>query len=579
MKQRKLLFTLAILVIAFGAQARQRTVDQARVMAQTFLSDRATLRSAPGVQQGALSLVYTATGAPAGVTQEPLYYVFNQGANGGFVIVASDDRAKEVLGYADAGTFDATNLPDNFKYWLSVYENELEELLQTPDTGPAATPQTNATLRSVAYETSVAPLIKTKWNQDSPYNLLTPNNYPTGCVATAMAQIMNYHEWPTQGTGSHEYTTSTIGTPLSADFGATTYDWGNMLNTYGSSAMEDEENAVATLMYHCGVSVNMLYAPNESGAFSQDVPNALKTYFGYDPGIELLYRDYTTSADWVATLKTELTNDRPVYYAGNGTGGGHAFVCDGYDANGKFHFNWGWSGSADGYYELSALNPSDLGIGGGSGGYNYGQNIVVGIQQPTTPPGSSDGFNISYETVASSATTLSSLSETFTVTVAELWNLGTASFSGNIGLAIYDDTDELKSYQNRFSATLDPYQGWYERPFSDISLPSGLPLGTYRLYPAYSVEPNINDPIKADAKIGGGVPYLTITVSGSSVTIGEFSNAPILELEGSLVLPANLYVDKMAEIKATVTNTGATLMPILNYSLQALMCLFFRPNQ
>ena len=188
---------------------------------------------------------------------------------------------------------------------------------------------------------------------------------------------MKYWEYPSQGIGFHSYNEDDYGT-LSANFASTTYNWAAMPNNVTSS-----NNAVATLMYHCGVSVDMNYGVGGSSAQTLDVANALINYFGYSPQIEGLYKTNYSNVQWINLLKTDLDNNRPIQYAGSGNGGGHSFVCDGYDNNDWFHFNWGWGGSSDGYFDLDYLNPGSLGTGGGTGGFNTNQRAIIGIQPPS----------------------------------------------------------------------------------------------------------------------------------------------------------------------------------------------------
>ncbi|MDR0749027.1 MAG: C10 family peptidase [Tannerellaceae bacterium] len=578
MKKRRLLIIWAMFLVVFGAWAKQRTVDQARALAKTFLASPSAAGVATGGQPDQLTLVYTATGAESGKPDVSYYYVFDRGASRGFIIISSDDRAKEILGYADAGNFDIKKLPDNFKYWLSVYERELELLAGIPDSDTKIQFQPNPPplTRAPSFEASVAPLVKSKWGQGDPYNLQTPiyggSHLVTGCVATAMAQIMNYHEWPVTGTGSHTYTSATLDITSTADFGATTYDWANMTDMYGSSATTAQKNAVATLMFHCGVAVEMDYnttSAGGSGAYSSDVPYALRTYFGYDPGMEFLYRDYTVHSEWVELLKTELTSGRPVYYSGQGGAGGHAFVCDGYDTSDKFHFNWGWSGLSDGYYELSALDPISLGVGGGSGGFNYSQGIITGIQKPQPIPGETS-FKWQYNAVSSNKTSLASTSDQFNLSVTSLWNLGEAAFTGSIGAALYTEGNSLVNYRQMVTISsgnaVEPGYGWNPLTMSNYTLPGGLSAGVYKLYPAYSVAPNPDVPHLMGAP-SGGVPYLIINVAtNGSVSISQFVDRPNLTLEEFTV--DSLYRNRIAEVKAKITNNGADYICDLRLLLQ-----------
>lgn len=336
--------------------AKPRTYQDAQQIATEFNGNTGIT---PKGTKTSVQLAYTKNGS-----SQPLYYVFNKGT--GFVIVSADDRATEILGYSDAGSFDIDNLPDNFRSWLNVYAAELESLFTTPEQAEFLNSPAKTQTRSTGE--SLAPLLGSiMWDQGSPYNALCPtlsNNQraAVGCVATAMAQIMRYHRWPEKGTGTTPaYTTTSNELEKleisSVNLANATYDWANMTPFYNDSSSRTEMKAVATLMYHCGISVKMNYGLS-SGAYSKDVPNALKTYFSYNQNMEMLSRDYYTKVEWDSIIRKELDEKRPVYYSGSSINGGHAFVCDGYDANGLFHFNWGWSGLSNGYFALSSLTPS-----------------------------------------------------------------------------------------------------------------------------------------------------------------------------------------------------------------------------
>ena len=313
-------------------------------------------------------LLYTATD-----NAEATLYVFGRPGQG-FVIAGGDDVAQPLLGYSESGTFDYASLPDNFRWWLSEYSREIaaaKALHRKPCVGAPRTDRA-----------PIAPLVKTKWNQDSPYNDLCPDvrgqmTY-SGCVATAMAQVMKVHNWPESGTGSYSY--SWGGQQLSVDFEATHFQWDKMTDTYAKEPTGSDTEAraaVAELMYACGVSVSMNYGTGGSGAMSSAVGPALRKYFKYGESTTFLERGYFELEDWQDIIYTSLSHGNPVYYSGQNASVGHAFVCDGYSSDGYFHFNWGWGGVSDGYFQLTALDPRAQGIGGSSSGYNIFQGAIV----------------------------------------------------------------------------------------------------------------------------------------------------------------------------------------------------------
>jgi len=352
--------------------------------------------------------------------EENLYYVYENADGEGWVIVAADDAVRPILAYSETGHFNTENMPVNVRKWMGKYNRFIQKVEKDGLVAGEETKTEWKVLRKgtkVTHTPVVGPLIKTTWDQDSPYWNLCPGSGSskayTGCVATAMAQVMKYWEWPVKGTGSHTYQpldpNSKTGAKSkrydkqSANFGETTYDWANMKNSYSISYTTAEATAVATLMYHCGVASEMMYgneADDGSGTYTinygdWDDPtcaeNAFVTYFGYKKdGLtsymrngytygDKQYYDTWTDVAWTAMIKAELDKQHPIMYDGAGSGGGHSFICDGYDKEGYFHFNWGWSGSNDGYYLLSKLAPGSGGAGGGSYDFSEEQSVIIGI--------------------------------------------------------------------------------------------------------------------------------------------------------------------------------------------------------
>lgn len=308
--------------------------------------------------------------------ETPAFYVFNAEQNGGYVIISGEDQTDEVLGYATSGNFDMENMPSNVKAWLQGYTEQIALIGQYA-------PQPNKA-QSTTQWAPIAPLIKTQWDQGAPYNAQCPfygdQRSVTGCTATAMAQVMKYHEWPQEATAQIPSYESTNGLFL-PKLSPTVFRWSQMKNTYKSS---DKGDAVAELMLYCGQALKSDYTNMVTGAYSNDVAEALTKYFKYDKNIEHKNIAFYTISEWEQIIYNELKERRPVFHAGYSMGGGHAFICDGYDGNGMFHFNWGWSGSYDGYFKLALLIPEGGGIGSGSNeGYSFGQDITIGIQPPT----------------------------------------------------------------------------------------------------------------------------------------------------------------------------------------------------
>ena len=314
------------------------------------------------------------------------YYVFNNGNGQGFVITSADDRTDAVLGYAYTGKFDVNNIPVQLKDLLSLYEHEIKTAVRLRLKNLKTTSGTRAGL---SVKRSIHPLIETRWNQGAPYNDACPmgvfERTVTGCVATAMAQVMYYHQCPRGETLDTipGYKSPKIGKVLDT-LPKTTFDWKNMLRTYDENANREQKNAVAKLMKYCGVSTEMDYATAKqggSGTVAVELPYALTHYFGYSKAARYADRSGYTSKTWNNMIYEELKEGRPVLYGGvTPTGGGHEFVCDGYESGDYFHINWGWSGLSDGYFRLSVLNPDQQGIGSFEGGYSLSQCAILGVK-------------------------------------------------------------------------------------------------------------------------------------------------------------------------------------------------------
>lgn len=329
------------------------------------------------------------------------FYIWSN--ENGFVIVAGDDCVVPILGYSLHNTFKA-QMPEQIADFLSNLNQEIAFYKRQEAAEYDALSSVWSSLIEGSYTpqsaTSVSPMLTTTWDQDPYYNNLCPvsngERTVTGCVATATAQIMKYWNWPTYGNGTHSYAHSSLGT-LSADFGSTTYQWSQMPTALTSSSSASQLTAIATLMYHVGVSIDMDYdvtANGGSGAYTHNYggnttypcpENALINYFNYKNTIHSIQKSDVTDASWTNTIKAELDAGRPLLHSGRDTSGGHSFVCDGYDNNNLFHINWGWGGWCDGYYALNSLNPQSGGTGGNSSyTFNLNRGIVVGIEPNKT---------------------------------------------------------------------------------------------------------------------------------------------------------------------------------------------------
>lgn len=364
-----------IAVTVMGAPVSQ---EQALKKATQFLNERGRTTADLKLVQ----LERQQVGARPGSVKEASFYVFNQGTDKGFVIIAGDDNACDVLGYADRGHFDASNIPENMQALLDCYTEEIalaraNDAIDTAANSPAKSPAAGA---NEAWQV-IAPMLTTSWNQREPFNLecftTGGSQAVTGCVATAFAQVMYYHKWPRNNTTKIPAYSSYDALP------AITFDWAAMKDSYdGSGDLTDKSNkAVADLMLYCGHAVYMSYGTGGSAASTSDIPYALNNYFGYgNKATEVKRNNYDTD-EWNRLIYDELVAGRPVIYSAQSMGGGHSFVCDGFDGYGLFHINWGWGGLSDGYFRLQALNPNSQGIGGSSdvSGYSNSQYAIVGF--------------------------------------------------------------------------------------------------------------------------------------------------------------------------------------------------------
>lgn len=313
------------------------------------------------------------------------YYVFNAARGKGFVIISGDDKTTPVLGYSTEGSFDSKSMPDNMQWWLDNMAQQIEFISKASTS--SALKRASSTPRD-----NITPLVTALWDQGAPYNNLCPqvngHNSITGCAATALAQVLYYHKWPKtqlKGALAAYYSPSGGANITVPELEPISFDWDNMLDSYNNSATEAQKTAVAQLMRYCGQLHLMNYSPSYSGAYYVDIDRLVRL-FDYDQGAQYASFEHYTVDGWEELLYNELANNRPICYSGYSTGGGHAFVLDGYryddtEGRGYFHVNWGWNGSSNGYYLINLLQPGGTGSGASttSDGYNNKQMAIVGL--------------------------------------------------------------------------------------------------------------------------------------------------------------------------------------------------------
>ncbi len=311
-------------------------------------------------------------------------YIFQNG-EAGFALISADERVLPILGYSFDGNLSLeADLPESFQKLVKEYNQGIRKAVEQNMQASSFTKNKWAKYKggdfSVQKDDVVEPLLTTKWSQRPNYNLYSPEGAPTGCVATAVAQIMKYHNFPPTGKGYRSYNHETYG-KTSVNFDNSTYNWDNMPDKLYNNSTQEEKEAVSKLMYDIGVSIDMNFSPSSSGAFTFDVPYAMKKYFSYSSTVKLKYKNNYTDSQWSALIKDELDDDRVVYHSGfcPDPQAGHAFVIDGYNDDGQFHVNWGWSGSYNGYFEITDLNP------GSTYSFNENQKAIVGIKPGFIP--------------------------------------------------------------------------------------------------------------------------------------------------------------------------------------------------
>ena len=550
--------TLVFAAVGMSAWADEVTEKQALELAQQFVSGHNTRKSVPTVKSA---------GQVSGL------YVFNV-STGGFVIVSNDDQTTPILGFGESGNIDPDDLPDNMRAWLQGYADQIAWLRNNGSDGNDGSNSERASRR--AAKTAITPLVQTNWNQGRPYNDLCPTidgtRTVTGCVATTMAQLMNYHQWPeTDCTAIDGYTTTTLD-KNKADYeltvsglDAATFVWDNMIANYTPVNAEtgkryltgttEQQEAVATLMRYCGTALQMSYGLSANGgssAYGEAIPYAMKHCFGYDGGIQHCYRKNYSYTAWVDLIYSELAAKRPVALGGQSTGGGHSFICDGYkydDAH-YFHINWGWGGSSDGYFPLSALNPYEQGIGGSSSldGFSFGQDAVIGIQKPVDGNAdyclSLEGLRLGSPDGAAASKTYVRDGETGTFTGISLyydvWNYNYGSNAYDVAVQLVDGSGNVVQ---TFGGQENQTKAWNEYirgTLTDISIPGTVADGTY--YIKVMSRPYNETPVSWQECFDCDAYKLTAVISGDDLTI-------------SVPIPANVTP---ASVTFAVTGESAT---------------------
>lgn len=502
MNMRKHTLLLFLLLMAMPVLAENRSFRQAREIAERHAAKNGAHIGLQSVKRAKVLNKQQSTTSSRG------YYVFPHDGNCGYTIVSGDDRMPEIVGYSTTDTYSEENMPDGMKHLMQAYEAMATALANGDAKAERCLAEKEALAADSTYrQPRVAPLLAdVAWGQSEPYNNLCPmydgqRRTVTGCVATAMAQLMMYYKYPqTLKSDIPAYQTSSYQLNMPLVSAGERYDWDNMLPQYsGSAYTAAQANAVAKLMYHCGLSAKADHGPS-TGAWC--TPYVLVKYWGYDPDvIKHLYREKFSLREWTAILDAELQASRPVYYTGcSTTSGGHAFLCDGADGNGLYHINWGWSGWNNGYFDITVLNSDYSGAESATApadGYNYTCKMIVGIMPDN---GVADAPLIVTPLLTADenewvgcdllTTERADANGTFRLSIAaEFGNYEKTAFDGYAGVGLKDESGIYLplSTSKIYLGGMGEYGSYYSEPLR-FKIDYSFPEGRTRIYQIYSTD-------------------------------------------------------------------------------------------
>ena len=478
--QKRIFYLCHLFLVIHAPSLMARSPQEAMQLAQAFVqSDAYATKQVSHGLDAELEWVYTHYTKDA---QSPAVYVFNIKGSHGSILVSADNKAKSILAYTREGRFDARDIPENLRFWLDMYAHEIAYMQTTPEVTLVRRQDTNYT--------AIQPLLDSiNWGQRQPFNRLCPlvngESTLTGCVATALSQIMYYYRHPERGRGSHSYISKTHKIALEADFEDVVFDWDAMLADYHAGYTDVQADAVAQLLYYIGVAVDMDYSTAYSAAYSIDGVVALHDYFDYDKSVRVLHKDWLTETDMLRYMAEDLQAGHPILMRGSSETSGHAFLCDGIDERGYLHINWGWTGRYEGYFALSALDYESQDGHVSSGEYAYTNDVTayVGIRP------NEGGEAIPYLTADSLLRTTDDpfyLGSPLTIKMVNFSNKGLYTTTGMVVCRIYDANGLLlhsidnSSYTNNvFELKEGYYYGEYKLRFKTTGL--ALADGNYIL--------------------------------------------------------------------------------------------------
>lgn len=607
---------LLLSLLPLALQAAPVDENKALELAQNFVanhSSQTTTAFVKSTNSTGLHLVYTGKSSSAvksrsgsTISTDPAYYVFNYANDGAYVVVSGEDALKPVLGYSDNGGFSSDKINEGLQWWLDAITasvanaraNNLPTYSDTLTTKTALVKSAGAKA-FVRYPSQAGPLLgkilfdqgavedttrnhySTVYSKGAAYNQYCPVSYKmhcyTGCVATAFAQVMRYWQWPTAAaTGSGSYWTPD-GAQITTSLAGTVFDWANMLPDYNDTdSLRDTEYkyvnnkgawvttvtanftsvqraAVAKLMFACGQAVNMSYGLNGSSSTTGNIVAAAVDNFGYSKTIGLRPREYFTTAEWLDLIKSEINAKRPVIYSASAQNkGGHAFVCDGYDAYDLVHINWGWGGNNNGYFDVSSLqyegnnNPADA--------FSMVQQIIIGIKKPET-----GDKGLPFMTVDNMTATAGTYAKTAStpVTINGLGNYN-YDFSGSLALGFYQNgnlvtTVSAKSTSQQAGLSINSYT-------LSLKLPSGLAAGTYDVRVVYKQNGESSYTATRNAQGRSLFNKITVTVTSTGFTVANSSESlPNLQIVSTSGFDRPFVKDQTNTISVTFKNTGGEI--------------------
>ena len=516
---KKILITFLLIYHTASVTAQQRSLLQAKEIAYDYIScgnkavksDKVLFLLHYDSRYG-ISATYK---EEADSLDTPFYILSDSDC---VTIVAGDERMNTILGHAKIASKEQSKIPDGLMYLLESYKQQYELLKD----GKVHIEETNKTINIP----NVEPMLKTKWRQEKPFNDLCPRSCPSGCVATAMSQVMNYHKYPDCGNGSFSYSSRTRNFKCTYDFENSTFYWDSLKNTYPSSTLGyiDGAEEIAQITYACGVSVGMDYDSDGSGAYMSDVPYALINFFGYNNNVSFCDRTCYDAVEWYEILCHELTEGRPVIYGGvDSKNGGHAFVIDGCNSQTrKFHINWGWGGEYDGDYELDALNPSIY-------RFSSYQDMIINVS-PTLVGYHRDVFYAdkfsASEDVSFGKDITFSISDVYCYSSQSSYVVPNAKFYGEIGVGVFDkdfnfltviDSDEIDGINNFYG-------------YSKVTFTSKLKQTMFSADGVYYIAPYVKEATSSvPTRIrttGSQTDYIAITVTNEDVNGNNNNDEP-----------------------------------------------------